>query len=96
MRITVDDLVLDSLNYRRTSKFLTCNAFIQYVGLGLGYSMVPSISLRSEEDKHTLEIIDIQWELQLYTQLFYHKNKSIFPAMRDFLEIVEQHAINWN
>jgi DNA-binding transcriptional LysR family regulator len=88
---------LDKEGYERKQVMETGSVDMikQYVALGLGYSMVPSISLQSKEDKNTLEIIDIQWEHQLYTQLFYHKDKSIFPAMQDFLEIVMQHAIDW-
>jgi hypothetical protein len=31
----------------------------------------------------------------MYTQLVYHKEKHVFPAMEAFIEMVKKHAREW-
>lgn len=67
----------------------------QYVSFGLGYSMVPSVTVRDEKDKKGLEVMDFGNEEPMYTQLVYHKEKYVFPAMERFIKLVKQYAYEW-
>ncbi|MCT4507798.1 MAG: LysR family transcriptional regulator [Tepidibacter sp.] len=68
----------------------------QYVSFGLGYSMVPTITVTDEKDKEELEVLDFSNESPMYTQLVYHKEKYIFSAMEAFIKLVKYYAKNWN
>lgn len=63
----------------------------QHVGFGLGYSMIPSATLKDEN----MAIKDIELETTLYTHLVYHKGKHVFKAMKDFIDQVLQEAKEW-
>lgn len=65
----------------------------QYVSFGLGYSLVPSITVRDENEM--LTVIDFQYKNSLYTQIAYNKNKNIFPAMKKFIDIVKERSKEW-
>lgn len=65
----------------------------QYVSIGLGYSLVPSITVRDEDKR--LNIIGLDTKKALYTQIVYHKNKYIFLAMKEFIELVKINSTKW-
>jgi DNA-binding transcriptional LysR family regulator len=65
----------------------------QYVSLGLGYSMIPTIALDAS-DTH-LEMTEVEVEDKLYTQLLHHKDKTVFPAMKDFIDLIIKVSKNW-
>lgn len=65
----------------------------QYVSFGLGVSMVPDITVRNEQNKLTIVPMD---NVPLYTQIVYHKDKHVFPAMKHFVDLVISHSKNWN
>ncbi|MGL6107842.1 LysR family transcriptional regulator [Romboutsia sp.] len=65
----------------------------QYVSIGLGYSLVPSITVKDEGKR--LNIIDLDTKKILYTQVVYHKNKNIFPSMKEFIDLVEFYSKDW-
>lgn len=67
----------------------------QYVALGLGYSMVPAITIL-EEDQQTIMIEKFPTKEDLFTQLLYHKDKHVFGAMYDFIELVRTTSELWS
>lgn len=67
----------------------------QYVSFGLGYSMVPSVTVIGSEYEDDLEVIPYTCDIPMYTQILYHKDKHIFHAMKAFIELVEKYAENW-
>lgn len=67
----------------------------QYVSCGLGYSFVPSVTVRDPQNLEKLEIQPVSFEDKLYTQILYHKDKSLTPAMLAFLKALEQEAETW-
>lgn len=68
----------------------------QYVGLSLGYSMVPAIALNNDLENENLEIYGVEWDLDLFTQVVYHKDKFVFPAMDEFIEMVILYSKGWS
>jgi DNA-binding transcriptional LysR family regulator len=66
----------------------------QYVGLGLGYSMVPSVTI-TNEDRTKLDKEDFKTKSKLFTQIVYHKDKNVFKAMKEFIEILKLEAEKW-
>ena len=66
----------------------------QYVGLGLGFSMVPAITL-NKQDEELMDIEDFYIKNPLYTQLVYHKDKHVFKAMEDFIDLMIEASQSW-
>ena len=66
----------------------------QYVGFGLGFSMVPATTVASEENRVGLTCYNIELP-PLFVQLVYHKDKFVFPAMGAFLEMVDAFSGEW-
>ena len=67
----------------------------QYVSCGLGYSMVPSVTVESEFKHDGLEVVPFKNEEPMYTQIVYHKEKHIFKSMDGFMQLVKKYAENW-
>jgi len=67
----------------------------QYVSFGLGYSMVPSVTVENETDSSDLTVIPFNNDVPMYTQIVYHKEKHIFKAMAGFIELVEKYSNDW-
>lgn len=67
----------------------------QYVACGLGYSFVPSVTLRDAATLERLECISYELDTPMYTQILYHKDKCAFPAMEDFLILLRTYAKDW-
>ncbi len=67
----------------------------QYVSFGLGYSMVPSVTLNTSEQESNLEVMPFNNAVPMYTQLVYHKEKNVFDAMQGFIDLVLKHSEKW-
>lgn len=67
----------------------------QYVSCGLGYSFVPSVTVRDPLNLEKLEIKPMTSEEKLYTQILYHKDKVLTPSMLAFLKALELEAKAW-
>ena len=67
----------------------------QYVSFGLGYSMVPSITVEKEKDSKDLNVVAFEGHEPMYTQILHHKDKHIFNSMNNFIELVRKHAESW-
>lgn len=67
----------------------------QYIACGLGYSLVPEITVRDDLSKERFEIIEYQGSEPIYTQIVYHKDKYVFNAMSNFLEMLELYSKDW-
>lgn len=67
----------------------------QYIACGLGYSLVPQVTVRDDLSKERFEIIDYEGSEPLYTQILYHKDKYVFNAMANFLEMLETYSKYW-
>lgn len=64
----------------------------QAVIAGLGYSILPLVSIKNELATETLKIVDYK-KLPIATswQLIWHKNKKLSPVSKAFLNHLEQH-----
>lgn len=67
----------------------------QYVSFGLGFSLLPNITVRKKEEETRLTIVPFHNKTILLTQLVYHKDKHIFPAMSQFISMVTEHSKYW-
>lgn len=65
----------------------------QYTSFGMGYSLIPEITIGEERDR--LTVIPFEAETPLYSQLFYHKDKYIPKEMRDFIHVVKEISKTW-
>lgn len=76
--------------------FWSIEAIKQTVMCGLGLSYLPLITVKEEIERGKL--IALPWmysEDFVTTELAYHKNKWLTPAMKKLIEMIEKHAGNW-
>lgn len=78
----------------KTMEFWSVEAIKQCVMCGLGVSLLPMITTRTEISEQKLEGIMVKDAL-FSTQMSYHKNKWFSPAMTAFTEIVRSQAEKW-
>ena len=95
-RATIETL-LDKANVRpRTSMEVnSIESIKQLVMLGLGISMLPRFTVETELQNNQLAVAEPHLPLPLYmTQLIYHKNKWLSPALCAFIKTVDQTFID--
>ncbi|ENQ3107467.1 DNA-binding transcriptional regulator, LysR family [Bacillus sp. 491mf] len=76
--------------------FWSIEAIKQTVMCGLGLSYLPFITVKEEIERGKL--IALPWKYSedfVTTELAYHKNKWLTPAMKKLIEMIEKHAENW-
>ncbi|MEH7181002.1 LysR family transcriptional regulator [Neobacillus vireti] len=63
---------------------------------GLGIAYLPLMAVQDEIKEGKLKIIPCEADLkQIYSQVVYHKNKWVFPALSSFIDITLKHARDW-
>ncbi|MFN2747563.1 MULTISPECIES: LysR family transcriptional regulator [Bacillus] len=77
-----------------TMEFWSVEAIKQCVMCGLGVSLLPLITTRTDISEGKLQGTMVRDAL-FSTQMAYHKNKWLSPAMTAFLEIVRRQAKEW-
>ncbi|PHA02242.1 LysR family transcriptional regulator [Bacillus pseudomycoides] len=76
--------------------FWSIEAIKQTVMCGLGLSYLPLITVKEEIERGKL--VALPWiysEDFVTTELAYHKNKWLTPAMKKLIEMIEKHAEKW-
>ncbi|WHY69424.1 LysR family transcriptional regulator [Neobacillus sp. SuZ13] len=64
---------------------------------GLGIAYLPLIAVQDEVEEGKLKIIPCEADLKLiYSQVLYHKNKWVSPALSGFIDITLKHARDWS
>lgn len=77
-----------------TVEFWSVEAIKQCVMCGLGISLMPLITVQSELIEKKLNGV-ISEETRIATQLAYHKNKWLSPAIIKLLALVREHSKTW-
>jgi len=67
----------------------------QYVSFGQGYSLVPSITVKEPREQEGLELVEVDYGRPLFTQIAYHKDKTISKGMESFLDMLYKYAEVW-
>lgn len=66
-----------------------------FVESGLCLSILPEFSLQNEIDNKTIAVVNIEdFHLNMYSQIFYHKNKIPTSAMKEFLNHLQSCLLN--
>lgn len=77
-----------------TMEFWSVEAIKQCVMCGLGVSLLPLITTRTDIEEGKLQGTLVRDAL-FSTQMVYHKNKWLSPAMAAFTDIVRRKAREW-
>ena len=89
-RTFIEGLLEDNdIKPRTFMKVKNIEAIKQFVISGLGLAILPKIYVEKEVSANLL--IELPWngpEIRMYTQVVYHKDKWLTPAMLSFLEII--------
>lgn len=76
--------------------FWSIEAIKHCVMCGLGLSYIPEITVKEEVERGKLVILPwLHNEDSVTTQLAYHKDKWLSPAMIEFIKLIQQYAQNW-
>lgn len=80
-----------------TMELWSIEAIKRCVMSGLGISYLPLIAVKEEVQQGTLKIIPCVGDLQeIFSQVAYHKNKWVSPALTMFIEITLKHSKEWS
>lgn len=70
-------------------------AIKKYISYGLGISYLPLYSVIEDAKQKKLRIERHNSPVTFYTQLVYHRNKWLNPALKAFIDLCIQHAASW-
>lgn len=90
-----DYLQSQGINPQNTFEFWSVEAIKQCVMCGLGISLLPLITVQTEIRENKLHGV-LSDEKRVSTQLAYHKNKWLSPALARLLDMVLKHSETWN
>lgn len=80
-----------------TMELWSIEAIKRCVMSGLGISYLPLMTVKEETEQGTLKIIPCVGDLkEIFSQVAYHKNKWVSPALTMFIEITLKHAHGWS
>lgn len=90
-------------SYLRENKFYPNNvlqtssveAIKKYVIDGLGVSYVPFYSVEREIEDQLLTAIEWKSDISFHSQIVYHKNKWLNPALSELINIIIERSLNW-
>lgn len=93
----MDIFIMRGQNFFHTNILATqsVEAIKKYILSGLSVSYLPRCSVEKEAEEGFLKIKTFKTELQLFTQIIYHKNKWINPAIKEFIELSQKHSRKW-
>lgn len=70
---------------------------VDLVKSNLGISLLPAFTVKKELDAGSLSVITVpDYEIPIYRQLIYHKNKWLTPALEHFIKIVKIEGERFN
>lgn len=90
-------------NYLKSHNFYPTNiletgsveAIKKYIYYGMGISYLPLYAVAEDAEEKKLRIKKHTSSITFYTQLVYHKNKWLNPALKAFIDLSIQHAAAW-
>ncbi len=66
----------------------------RFVESGLCLSVLPEFTLQNELSNKTIEVVNISnFHLNMYSQIFYHKNKMLTSAMKEFINHLQDYLL---
>jgi len=70
-------------------------AIKKYVKCGMGISFVPYYAVKEEEKNEEMKIGLWDSGITFHTQMIYHKNKWLNPAIKALLDMCQEHSQKW-
>lgn len=91
------------MNYLQSRNFYPTNiletgsveAIKKYIQYGFGISYLPLYAVIEDAEKNKLKIKSHQSPVTFYSQLVYHKNKWLSPALKALIDLSVKHAASW-
>ncbi len=90
-------------NYLQSHHFYPTNiletgsveAIKKYIECGLGVSYLPYYAVAEEEKQKKFKVKRWDGEITFYTQIIYHKNKWLSPALKTLVDLCIMHSKEW-
>ncbi len=89
-------LTAKKINPQSVTETSSVDLIKQYVSYGLGFSLLPEVTVRDKSEQERLTILPFETDVSLYSQIIYHKDKHTFPAMESFIDLVKDMAETWD
>ncbi len=89
-------LTAQKINPQSVTETSSVDLIKQYVSYGLGFSLLPEVTVRDKSEQERLTILPFETDVSLYSQIIYHKDKHTFPAMESFIDLVKDMAETWD
>ncbi len=70
-------------------------AIKKYIQYGLGISYLPLYSVAEDARENKCRIKHHDSPITFYSQIIYHKNKWVSPALQELIKISREHAASW-
>lgn len=88
---------MQSLNFypKNILETESVEAIKKYIMNGLGISFLPYYSVENECNEKKLRIKPYDSGIQLYTQIAFHKNKWLNPALSALIDLSLEHSKSW-
>jgi DNA-binding transcriptional LysR family regulator len=89
---------MQSLNYypKNILETESVEAIKKYIMNGLGISYLPYYAIENEHKENRLKIKVYDSGIYLYTQIAYHKNKWLNPALSALINLSIEHSQKWS
>ncbi len=70
-------------------------AIKKFIRNGLGFSYLPRYAVEEEAEQGLLRIKPYASDVRLFTQIAYHKNKWLNPALERFVSLCKERSLKW-
>lgn len=91
-KVLEDVLLSRGLEYEPVLEANNTDLLVRLLRREMGISFLPEYVVRDSVAKGQLAILDVEeYDVEFFSQLFYHKNKWLTPQMEGFIQLLQEH-----